>query len=118
VKIHDQVLAALKSESRETFLLAMGHRLGVSAREIFAVQGSDSLRCAQACNEVMIAIWSQLWAAKGSSLQGYPDAEFLSILTGKADVGGARPYLRNAIESSLFFIRESGSSDQLAENDF
>ncbi|MFD8914739.1 hypothetical protein [Streptomyces sp. NPDC059575] len=108
MKIHEQFLTALKSESRETFLLAMGHRLGVSAREIFAEDGPDSLRCARACNEVMIAIWSQLWASKEPSVQSYPDGEFLSILIDKADTGSARPYLRSAIESSLFFIRESG----------
>ncbi|MFH8389225.1 hypothetical protein [Streptomyces sp. NPDC018036] len=112
--IHDQFLTALKSASRETFLLAMGHRLGVSARDVFAEDGPggpggpDALPCARACNEMMIAIWSQLWATKDPGVQGYPDGEFLSILMGKADMGGARPQLRSAIESSLFLMRESG----------
>lgn len=115
MKISDQFLAAMQSDSRETFLLAMGHRLGVAAREIFTGDGSADLQRARACNEMMIAIWSQLWATKDPVGGGYPDTEFLRVLIGKADEGDARSYLRSAIESSLFSIHCRGESSGAAE---
>lgn len=112
MNIRDQVLAILNSESKEAFLLAIGHRLGISARDIFAEDGLDGLRRAQACNEMMISIWSQAWAMKEARVNGYPDSDFLSVLLGKADAGDARPHLRNAIESALLVIRDAGATDQ------
>ncbi|MFI8435284.1 hypothetical protein ACIGJO_16290 [Streptomyces sp. NPDC079020] len=111
MNIRDQVLAILNSESKEAFLLAMGHRLGISARDIFTEDGSHELRQAQACNEMMISIWSQVWAIKEPQANGYPDADFLSVLLGKADSGNARPHLRNAIESALLSMRDAGVED-------
>ncbi|MYU52844.1 MULTISPECIES: hypothetical protein [Streptomyces] len=101
MNIREQVLAILESESKEAFLLLLGHRLGISARFIFSEESSDGLRQARACNEMMIAIWSQVRAMKDEGVNGYPDSEFLSILLGKADAGNARSYLRDAIESAL-----------------
>ncbi|MFJ9079449.1 hypothetical protein ACIRO3_30050 [Streptomyces sp. NPDC102278] len=112
MNIRDQVLAILSSESKEAFLLAMGHRLGISAREIFTEDGLDGLQRAQACNEMMISIWAQVWAMKEGQVNGYPDSDFLSVLLDKADVGGARPHLRNAIESALLAIHDAGAADQ------
>ncbi|QRX91133.1 hypothetical protein [Streptomyces noursei] len=100
----EQVLAIMNSDAKETFLLALGHRLGISARDAFAGDVSQGVRQAQACNEMMIAIWSQAWAMKDEGVNGYPDSDFLSILLEKADVGAARPHLRNAIESALASI--------------
>lgn len=110
MNIRDRVLAILKSESKEVFLLALGHRLGISARFIFSEESSDGLRQAQACNEMMIAIWSQVSAMKDAEENGYPDSEFLSILLGKADAGNARPHLRNALESVFLSIGDDGIS--------
>jgi hypothetical protein len=110
MNIRDQVLAILKSESKEAFLLALGHRLGISARGIFSEEGSEALQQARACNEMMIAIWSQVWGMKYARENGYPDSEFLSILMGKSDVGNARHHLRNAIESALLSIHDDGAS--------
>lgn len=104
----DQVLAMLNSESREVFLVALGHRLGISARDVFTGDGGPELRQAQACNEMMISIWSQLWATKEPQAGGYPDPDFLSSLLSKADAGDARPHLRNAIESALRAVRDAG----------
>ncbi|WP_327131507.1 hypothetical protein OG311_09820 [Streptomyces sp. NBC_01343] len=112
MNIRDKVLAILNSDSKEAFLLAMGHRLGISARDIFAEDSLDGLRRAQACNEIMISIWSQVWAMKEAQVNGYLDSDFLSILVGKADVGDARPHLRNAIEGALHAIRDAGAADQ------
>lgn len=111
MNIRDRVLVILESESKEAFLLALGHRLGISARFIFSEESSDGLRQARACNEMMIAIWSQVSAMKGVEGNGYPDSEFLSILLGKADVGNARPHLRNALESALLSIGDDGVSE-------
>ncbi|MGP3964951.1 hypothetical protein ACTWPT_54265 [Nonomuraea sp. 3N208] len=106
MKIRDRVRSALESEARELFLRTLGHRLGISAREIFASDTPDSLSQARACNEMMIAIWSQLDVAKSTGVAGYPDSEFLTVLLSKADGGSARPYLRSAIESALTFVDE------------
>ncbi|WP_179892201.1 hypothetical protein [Streptomyces sp. rh34] len=57
---------------------------------------------------MMIAIWSQLDAAKSAGAAGYPDAEFLSILLSKADTADARPYLRSALENALTFVDGTG----------
>ncbi|MBA2806745.1 hypothetical protein E0500_004570 [Streptomyces sp. KM273126] len=104
MNIRDRVLAVLESESKEVFLLALGHRLGISARFIFSERSSDALQQARACNEMMIAIWLQVWAMKDDEGDGYPDSEFLPILLGKADAGNARSHLRNAIESALLSV--------------
>lgn len=104
MKIRDRVLAALESDSKETFLLAVGHRLGISARGIFAEEASGGLRQAQACNEMMIAIWSQVWAIKDERVSGYPDSESLSILLSKAGAGDVQSHLRGAIEGALFLV--------------
>ncbi|MFD3538994.1 hypothetical protein ACFWUQ_05780 [Streptomyces sp. NPDC058662] len=110
MNIRDRVLAVLESESKEAFLLALGHRLGTSARFIFSEESSDALQRARACNEMMIAIWLQVWAMKDAEGDGYPDAEFLPILLGKADAGNARSHLRDAIESALLSVNENGTS--------
>ncbi|MBL1097887.1 hypothetical protein [Streptomyces coffeae] len=107
----DRVLAILDSHSRETFLIAMGHRLGVSAREVFTGEGPHRLAQAQACNEMMISIWSQLWATKESQDSGYPDPEFLSALLSKADAGDARAHLRHALESALRTVDDAGNTN-------
>lgn len=112
MKIGDRVLAVLESDSKEAFLLALGHRLGISARFIFSERSSDALQQAQACNEMMIAIWLQVWAMKDAEGDGYPDSEFLPILLEKADAGNARSHLRNAIESALLSVRGNGTSGQ------
>ncbi|MDJ0386177.1 hypothetical protein [Streptomyces sp. G-G2] len=104
MKIRNQVQSALESEARDLFLRTLGHRLGISAREIFASGNPDGLSQARACNEMMIAIWSQLDVAKSAGVAGYPDSEFLAILLSKADIGGARPHLRSALESALTFV--------------
>ncbi|MCX4760844.1 hypothetical protein OG562_07660 [Streptomyces sp. NBC_01275] len=103
--VHERFLTVLDSDSRETFLLTLGHRLGVSARGIFVSDAPDGLRQAQACNEMMIALWAQARAQEGEEgAPGYPDADFLSVLLEKADAGDARPHLRNAIESALLAV--------------
>ncbi|MER7791551.1 hypothetical protein [Streptomyces sp. NPDC097640] len=113
----DQVLATLNSGSREMFLVALGHRLGISARDVFTGDGDGDgdgereLREAQACNEMMIAIWSHLWATKEPREGGYPDPDFLSALLRKADAGDARSHLRNAIESALRAVRDAGGNE-------
>ncbi|MEU5641755.1 hypothetical protein [Streptomyces milbemycinicus] len=120
MNVRDQVLAVLNSESRETFLVAMGHRLGISARDIFTEDRPGALSQAQACNEMMICIWSQVWATKGSGVTGhpgYPDADFLPVLLGKADAGDARSHLRNAIESALLAVREAGDGGAAPQRD-
>ncbi|MEV5571282.1 hypothetical protein AB0L06_14625 [Spirillospora sp. NPDC052269] len=104
MNIRERFLAVLESDSKETFLLALGHRLGISAREIFAEKSPGGLQQAQACNEMTIAIWSQVRAMKDELGDGYPDSEFLVILLGKADMGDARTHLRNAVESALLSI--------------
>ncbi|MEU2513942.1 hypothetical protein [Streptomyces syringium] len=110
VNVRAEVRSILASESRETFLLALGHRLGTSTRVVFVEEGPGSLRAARACNEMMIVVWSQLWATRApQTASGYPDAEFLPVLLEKADAGDARPYLRDALESTLFHLRASGA---------
>ncbi|MBD9700793.1 hypothetical protein [Streptomyces caniscabiei] len=104
MNIRDQVLAILNSPSKETFLLVMGHRLGIAARDVFAGDMQRGMRQAQACNEMMIAIFSQVRAMKDDGADGYPDSDFLSVLLGKADAGDARPHLRHAIESALLSV--------------
>ncbi|GAB2793565.1 hypothetical protein [Streptomyces daliensis] len=103
MNIRQQVEAVLTSEKREVFLRTLGHRLGISAREIFARDEDErgGLLQARACNEMMIAIWSQLAVAREVGAEGYPDAEFLPVLLSKADMGEARGYLRSALESAL-----------------
>ncbi|MDT0346325.1 hypothetical protein [Streptomyces litchfieldiae] len=111
MSIRGQVLAIMNSEAKETFLLAMGHRLGISARDVFAGDAQHGSRQAQACNEMMIAIWSQVWAMKDGAVKGYPDSDFIAILLEKADLGGARLHLRNAIESALVSVGKTGGKD-------
>ncbi|MFI0734525.1 hypothetical protein ACH4S9_36865 [Streptomyces sp. NPDC021225] len=111
MSVRDQVLATLNSGSREMFLVALGHRLGISARDVLTGDGERELREAQACNEMMIAIWSQLWATKDPGEGGYPDPDFLSALLRKADAGDARSHLRNAIESALRAVRDAGGNE-------
>ncbi|MEH0582160.1 hypothetical protein QBA54_48810 [Streptomyces sp. B21-108] len=102
--VRERVLEVLNSASKETFLLVMGHRLGISAREAFVGDRPEGMRQAQACNEMMIALWSQVRAMKDDGAQGYPDADFLAVLLEKADAGDARPHLRHAIESALLAV--------------
>ncbi len=104
----DRVLAILASESRETFLVAVGHRLGISTRDVFTGEGGPhQLAQARACNEMMISIWSQLWATRDSPGSGYADPDFLSALLAKADAGDARTHLRHALESALRAVRDT-----------
>jgi hypothetical protein len=112
MNIRDRVLGILESDSKELFLLALGHRLGISARRIFSERSSDAMQQAQACNEMMIAIWVQALAMKDAKGDGYPDSEFLPILLEKADAGSARSHLRDAIENVLLSIEGDGSSGQ------
>lgn len=109
--IREKVVAILNSNSKEIFLLAMGHRLGISARDAFPEVDTQAVRQARACNELMIAILSQIWAMKNEAVDGYPDSDFLSVLTEKADAGGARLHLRNAIEGALNSMGENEASD-------
>ncbi|GGR42312.1 hypothetical protein GCM10010219_54540 [Streptomyces netropsis] len=110
MNVRAQVRSILASEARETFLLALGHRLGTSTRLVFVEEGPERLRAARACNEMMIVVWSQLWATRApETASGYPDAEFLPVLLEKADAGDARPYLRDALESTLVHLRGSGA---------
>jgi len=106
----DQVLAILNSESRERFLVALGHRLGISARDVFTRDDQYGVQQAQACNEMMISIWSQLWATKKPHVGGYSDPDFLSALLRKADAGDARSHLRNAIGSALRAVHDNGGA--------
>ncbi|MGW3212842.1 hypothetical protein ACWDBC_11365 [Streptomyces parvus] len=109
MNIRDRVFAVLESDSKEEFLLALGHRLGISARFIFSEESSDASQQARACNEMMIAIWLQAWSMKSSKGDGYPDSEFLPVLIEKADAGNARPHLRNAIESAFLSLGGEGN---------
>lgn len=110
MNVRAEVRSILASGSRETFLLALGHRLGTSTRVVFTEEGPERLRAARACNEMMIVVWSQLWATRApETASGYPDAEFLPVLLEKADAGDARPYLRDALESTLLHLRASGA---------
>ena len=111
MRIREQVETTLKSGARELFLRTLGHRLGISAREVFVSDNPNSLSQARACNEMMIAIWSQLAVAKTAGAAGYPDSEFLSILATKADMGDARAYLRSAVESSLDFVGKGNAPE-------
>lgn len=111
MNIRDRVQSALESDARELFLRTLGHLLGISAREIFASDTPGSLSQARACNEMMIAIWSQFNVAKSAGVAGYPDSEFLTILLSKADTGDARSYLRSALESALTFVDNITAAD-------
>ncbi|MEZ0107653.1 hypothetical protein ABH920_001645 [Catenulispora sp. EB89] len=82
------------------FLLALGHRLGIAARELYADPATVDAAQASACNEMMISVFSQAWATDDRAVAGYPDADFLSILVGKADAGNARGLLQNAVVSA------------------
>lgn len=115
MKIQERFLLALRSSSREVFLRTLGHRLGVSAREIFANKEPNSLGQAQACNEMMIALWSQTEAAKEAGAAGYPDSEFFSVLLSKANAGDARIHLQRATESALSFFHSAESANQTEE---
>lgn len=110
MSVRQHVLSALASDSKETFLLALGHRLAISARECFTLEAREGMRQAEACNEMMIVIWVQVLAMKDEGTSGYPDPELLSILVGKADAGEARRHLRNAIEGALRSIAGDGAS--------
>ncbi|TNY37958.1 hypothetical protein [Thermomonospora catenispora] len=109
MNIRTKFLEALNSDSKETFLIALGHHLGISARDTFTGDPLNGQREARACNEMMIAIWSQVWAVNDENVRGYPDSDFLSILIEKADAGDARHHLRNAIEIALSFVSGSES---------
>jgi hypothetical protein len=98
------VLEALRSERRQTFLLALAHRLGIAARGLYNEPTSADVARARACNEMMIAILSQAWATEDPTNSAYPDAEFLSVLLGKADAGDARLQLRDAVQSALRYL--------------
>ncbi|TDC74280.1 hypothetical protein [Streptomyces hainanensis] len=101
----DRVLGVLASEARETFLLALGHRLGIEARQNFLGEdASDALPRARACNEMMIVIWSQLWAGRGAGDEGYPDRDFLTALSHRAQAGDAREQLAQAVRSALLAV--------------
>ncbi|MFV8132331.1 hypothetical protein [Streptomyces syringium] len=121
MNVRAEVHSILASGARETFLLALGHRLGTSTRLVFVEdgeEGGDRLRAARACNEMMIVVWSQLWATREpETASGYPDAEFLPVLLEKADAGDARPYLRDALESTLFHLRAPATPARPDEED-
>lgn len=104
MNIQDRFLEILSSDSREVFLVALGHRLGISMRDALGGEAAHGWRQAWACNEMMIAVWPQVWSAKEGGVTGYPDSEFLSILLEKADAGNVRIHLRSAIESALFWV--------------
>lgn len=106
MSVQDLVLEALGSDRRTTFLLALGHRLGIAARQLYVDPSAGQIAQARACNEMMISIFSQTWAAGDSEASGYPDAEFLPILLGKADAGGARAHLQDAVQSALRYAGE------------
>lgn len=107
MNVREKFLEILGSESRGTFLVSLGNHLGISMRDILREGGSGDLRQARACNEIMIAIWSQVGATIGGSAAGYPDSEFISILMEKADMGNARHHLRNAIEGALLVVESA-----------
>lgn len=109
MSIRQRVLSALASDSKETFLLSLGHRLAISARECFTLEAREGARQAEACNEMMIVIWVQVLAMKDEGVNGYPDPELLSVLVGKADAGEARPHLHNAIAGALRSIAGDGA---------
>ncbi|MFD9338334.1 hypothetical protein ACFWBF_28635 [Streptomyces sp. NPDC060028] len=109
--MREDVRAALGSDSRELFLLALGHRLAVAARGAFTEAGAVVVERARACNEMMICVWSQAWATR-TGAAGYPDADFLSVLLEKADVADARPFLRDALESALLAVRTAEREDR------
>lgn len=111
MKTDEKVLALLGSDLRTMFLKSLGKNLGISARLVFADPGDDGLRRARACNEMMIAIWSQV-GATGKLADGYPDNVFLSVLIEKADAGNARSNLRNALEFAFKKFDEFLSGDQ------
>lgn len=67
MKIRERVESALRSRTRELFLRTLGHRLGISAREIFVSDDPNSLSQARACNEMMVAIWAQLAVANSQA---------------------------------------------------
>lgn len=90
----------LDSKCREAFLQKIGYELGISARQIFAAQGSRDIKEARACNEMVIALWAQVRAA-GDEERAYPDSELLRVLLSKADLGNARSHLRNAVENAM-----------------
>lgn len=112
MNISDQVLAILNSNGKEMFLVTVGQRLGISTRDAFSKDASQAVLQARACNEMMIAIWSQIWSTKEEAVSGYPDTEFLSILLEKADMGDARSHLKFAIESALSLVDDSGIQGQ------
>ncbi|WP_030017760.1 hypothetical protein [Streptomyces monomycini] len=109
MNIYDRVLEVLASDSRETFLLALGHRMGIFTREALDEDAAHGTHQARACNEMTIAIWSQVWATRDAEVKGYPDSEFLPILLEKADRGDARRYLRYSLESSMLMLEADGA---------
>ncbi|SDM58812.1 hypothetical protein [Nonomuraea jiangxiensis] len=112
MNIGDRVRTVLGSPRKEKFLLALGHRLGIAARGVFTGDASQAARQAQACNEMMIAIWSQMWAMKTAGPTGHPDREFLAILLEKADAGDARLNLLDALNSALLSMGGDDLSEQ------
>jgi hypothetical protein len=98
--VEDRVTALLGSDLRTKFLKSLGWNLGLSARFIFAHPGVDGMGRARACNEIMMAIWSQVESGGGPA-DGFPDESFISVLLSKADAGGVRINLREALERSF-----------------
>ncbi|GCD39206.1 hypothetical protein OEIGOIKO_07035 [Streptomyces chrestomyceticus JCM 4735] len=109
MNIQDRVLGILNSDARETFLLALGHRMGIFTREALDEDAAHGTQQARACNEMTIAIWSQVWATRDAKVEGYPDSEFLPVLLEKADRGNARRYLRHSLESSMLMLETDGA---------
>ncbi|MFK8845401.1 hypothetical protein [Streptomyces sp. Ac-502] len=109
MNIRRRILEILNSDSREIFLLALGHRMGIFTRDALLQDAAQGTQYAKACNEMNIAIWSQVWATRDEKVAGYPDAEFLPILLEKADRGDARSFLRYAIDSSLLMLEADGA---------
>ncbi|MCA6096144.1 hypothetical protein LE181_28775 [Streptomyces sp. SCA3-4] len=104
MSVQDEVRSALESPLRETFLQALGSRLGFSARLIFTEGSPEGLEQARACNEMMIVIWAQFSGSGEVPGEGYPNDVFLPVLREKADAGGARHHLRDAVEGALHFL--------------
>ncbi|GCD47306.1 hypothetical protein [Streptomyces paromomycinus] len=111
MKIQDRFLEVLTSDARETFLLALGHRMAIFTRDALAQDAAHGTQHARACNEMSIAVWSQVWATRDAEVAGYPDSDFLPVLLEKADRGDARAFLRHAVESSLLVLESDGATE-------
>ncbi|MFD8997119.1 hypothetical protein [Streptomyces abikoensis] len=111
MSVQDEVRSVLGSPLRETFLQALGRELGFSARLIFTEGSPEGLEQARACNEMMIVIWAQFSGSGQVAGEGYPDEVFLPVLREKADAGGARHHLREAVEGALRFLGHRQARD-------